>query len=82
MTFVAELLPNINELFDWRGIFSQHTLLEFNKTALMAFVSTIVCVLFFWLGARKQALVPDRHPEPRRDGLRGRRGEREPGGDR
>jgi F-type H+-transporting ATPase subunit a len=58
LTILAELLPNINELFDWRGIVSEHTLLEFNKTALMAFVSTIICVLFFWLGARKQALVP------------------------
>jgi F-type H+-transporting ATPase subunit a len=58
LTILAELLPNINELFDWKGIVSEHTILEFNKTALMAFVSTIICVLFFWLGARKQALVP------------------------
>jgi F-type H+-transporting ATPase subunit a len=58
LTVLAELLPNINELFQWRGIVSQNTLLEFNKTALMAFVSTIICVAFFWLGARKQALVP------------------------
>jgi F-type H+-transporting ATPase subunit a len=58
LTILAELLPNINELFSWKGIVGEHTLLEFNKTALMALVSTIVCVAFFWIGARKQALVP------------------------
>jgi F-type H+-transporting ATPase subunit a len=56
--FVAELLPNINELFEWKGIFAQHTLLEFNKTAMMAMVSTVICIALFWLGGRKQALVP------------------------
>jgi F-type H+-transporting ATPase subunit a len=56
--FVAELLPNINELFEWKGIFSEHTVLEFNKTALMAFISTAICILLFWLGGRRQALVP------------------------
>jgi F-type H+-transporting ATPase subunit a len=55
---LAELLPNINELFDWQGIFGQHTLLEFNKTALMAFVSTLICVGIFLVGSRKRALVP------------------------
>jgi len=58
LTVLAELLPNINELFDWKGIVNEHTILEFNKTALMAFVSTVICVAFFWIGARKQALVP------------------------
>jgi F-type H+-transporting ATPase subunit a len=56
--FFAELLPNINELFDWKGIFGAHTLLEFNKTALMAFVSTLVCLAIFLVGSRKRALVP------------------------
>jgi F-type H+-transporting ATPase subunit a len=55
---VAELLPNLNELFDWRGIFSQHTVLEFNKTALLAFVSTAICIGIFAIGSRKRALVP------------------------
>jgi len=55
---VGELLPNINELFEWKGIFSEHTVLEFNKTALMAFISTAMCILLFWLGGRRQALVP------------------------
>lgn len=56
--FVAELLPNINELFSWKGIFNEHTILEFNKTAAMAFISTIMCISLFWIGSRRQALVP------------------------
>jgi len=55
---LANLLPNINEIFQYRGIFAQHTLLEFNKTALMAFVSTAICVALFWAGSRRRALVP------------------------
>jgi F-type H+-transporting ATPase subunit a len=55
---LAELLPNLNELFDWKGIFAQNTILEFNKTALMAFVSTAICIGIFAFGARKRELVP------------------------
>jgi len=55
---LAELLPNLNELFDWKGIVNEHTVLEFNKTALMAFVSTAICIGIFGVGARKKALVP------------------------
>jgi F-type H+-transporting ATPase subunit a len=58
VTVLAELLPNINELFEWKGIFGGHSLLAFNKTALMAFASTLICVLFFVIGSRKRALVP------------------------
>jgi len=56
--FVAELLPNVNELFEWKGFFSEHSVLEFNKTALMAFVSTLICIGIFFVGSRRQALVP------------------------
>ena len=55
---IAELLPSLNELFSWPDIFNEHTALAFNKTALMACVSTIICLLIFGLGARKRALVP------------------------
>jgi len=55
---LAELLPNVNELFQWKGFFSQNTILEFNKTALMAFVSTLICVGIFVFGSRRRALVP------------------------
>jgi F-type H+-transporting ATPase subunit a len=55
---LAELLPNVNELFEWKGFFSQHTVLEFNKVALMAFVSTVICVALFWYGGTRRKLVP------------------------
>ena len=58
MTVLAELLPNINELFDWKGLLNEHTVLELNKTSIMAFVSTLICIGLFWLGSRKQSLVP------------------------
>lgn len=55
---LAELLPNINELFEWKGFFSQHSVMEFNKTALMAFVSTVICIVLFWVGGTRRRLVP------------------------
>lgn len=55
---LADLLPNVNELFEWKGFFGEHTIYEFNKTALMAFVSTLVCVGIFVAGTRKRAMVP------------------------
>jgi F-type H+-transporting ATPase subunit a len=55
---LADLLPNVNELFEWKGFFGQHTFYEFNKTALMAFVSTLVCIAIFVAGTRKRAMVP------------------------
>ncbi len=54
----ASLLPNVNGLFDWRSIAGNETLLAFNKTALMACISTVICIAIFWTGSRKQALVP------------------------
>lgn len=55
----AELLPNVNELFEWKGLFFKHNdLLEFNKTAAMAFISTAICIGIFVMGSRKRALVP------------------------
>ena len=51
MTILAELLPNINELFQWKGIVSEHTILEFNKNALMAFVSPRIASRIIWLSA-------------------------------
>lgn len=55
MIVLAELFPNgVNELFDWRAFGP----LGFNKTALMAFVSTAMACGLFIAGSRKQALVP------------------------
>jgi F-type H+-transporting ATPase subunit a len=58
MRVLADLLPNINGLFEWKGILGGHTILEFNKTALMAMASTVICVGLFGFGARRRALVP------------------------
>jgi F-type H+-transporting ATPase subunit a len=55
---LGELLPNVNELFEWKGIFGPHTWYEFNKAALMAFVSTIICIGLFWVGGTRRKLVP------------------------
>lgn len=55
---LGELLPNVNELFEWKGIFGPHTALEFNKVALMAFVSTFICIALFWIGGTRRQLVP------------------------
>ena len=58
MPVLADLLPNVNELFEWKGFFAQNTVLEFNKTVLLAFVSTLICVFIFVWGSRRRALVP------------------------
>jgi len=55
---LAELLPNVNELFQWKGILFQHTWYEVNKTAIMALVSTLICILLFFVGSRKKKMVP------------------------
>ena len=55
---LAELLPSVNELFDWPAWFGQNQWYEFNKTAALAFVSTLICALLFVIGARKRAMVP------------------------
>jgi F-type H+-transporting ATPase subunit a len=58
LPLLADLLPNVNELFEWKSIFGGHTILAFNKTALMAFVSTAICIGIFIVGMRRRALVP------------------------
>jgi F-type H+-transporting ATPase subunit a len=55
---IAELLPSVNELFDWPAWFGQNTWYEFNKTAALAFLSTLICTLLFVVGSRKRAMVP------------------------
>ena len=58
MPVLADLIPNVNELFDWKSWFGGSTIYAFNKTAFMAFVSTAICIGLFVLGTRKRALVP------------------------
>jgi F-type H+-transporting ATPase subunit a len=55
---LADLLPNVNELFEYKGFFGQHEWYEFNKTAALAFVSTLICIGLFYFGSRKKAMVP------------------------
>jgi F-type H+-transporting ATPase subunit a len=55
---LADLLPNVNELFEWKGFIGQHTWYEVNKTAVMAFISTALCILLFVVGSRKKKMVP------------------------
>jgi F-type H+-transporting ATPase subunit a len=55
---LGELLPNVNELFQWKGILFQHTWYEVNKTAIMALVSTVMCIILFFVGSRKKKMVP------------------------
>ncbi len=59
MPVAASLLPKgISELFAWKDFAFQNTWYAFNKTALMAFISTAICIAFFIAGSRKKALVP------------------------
>jgi F-type H+-transporting ATPase subunit a len=55
---LADLLPNVNELFEYKGIFGRNQWWEFNKTALMALISMLICVVIFYFGSRKKAMVP------------------------
>jgi F-type H+-transporting ATPase subunit a len=54
----AELLPSVNELFVWKAWFGADTWYAFNKTTALAFLSTLICVAIFVVGARKRAMVP------------------------
>jgi F-type H+-transporting ATPase subunit a len=58
-TTLAALFPDgINDLFDWKAIAFKGTIFEINKTAILAFVSTICCVFLFVWCTRKKAIVP------------------------
>ena len=64
---LADLLPNVNELFEYKGFFGQHEWYEFNKTAALAFVSTIICIGLFYVGVPQEGDGAGRPPERRRD---------------
>jgi len=55
---LAELLPNVNELFEWKGILFPNTAYELNKVGIMALVSTVICIALFWYGGTRRKLVP------------------------
>ena len=59
MTLAASLLPKgITEFFVWPAMAGEDQWYAFNKTALMAFVSTLICCVIFIWGSRSRALVP------------------------
>lgn len=60
MILAADLLPNgVSELFQWDPlVFQDSTWLAFNKTAALAFVSTIICLCIFVIGGRRKKMVP------------------------
>ncbi len=48
----------ISELFGWKPFLFDGTPFAFNKVALMAVISTVICSVIFIGGSRKRALVP------------------------
>lgn len=56
---IANLFPHgISELFNWKGFLFDGTIYEINKPAMMALVSTAMCLALFLIGGRKKSLVP------------------------
>ncbi len=69
----AELLPSVNELFVWKPWFGD-SWYAFNKTAALAFLSTLICVGIFLVGSAQARPGTGRDAERGRDGLRDGRG--------
>jgi F-type H+-transporting ATPase subunit a len=46
------------ELFLWDPIFLEGTPFEINRVVLLTMLASLFCLLFFFLGARRRALVP------------------------
>jgi F-type H+-transporting ATPase subunit a len=46
------------ELFFWDPIFLEGTPFEINRVVLLMMLGSLLCVLFFYLGARRRSLVP------------------------
>lgn len=55
-TFAIEV--DVNELFFWDPLLFEGTVFEINRVVLLIFFASILCVSFFWLGARRGSLVP------------------------
>ena len=51
MLVLAELLPERQRALRMEGLLRRHTSYEFNKAALMAFVSTLICIGMFVAGS-------------------------------
>src|SRR5918997_3980899 len=49
---------DVNHLFLWDPIFLEGTPFAINRVVLLMFVGSAACLLFFFAGARRGALVP------------------------
>ncbi|MFN2489188.1 MAG: F0F1 ATP synthase subunit A [Actinomycetota bacterium] len=49
---------DVNHLFFWDPIFLEGTPFAVNRVVLLMFLASAVCLLFFFAGARRKALVP------------------------
>jgi F-type H+-transporting ATPase subunit a len=49
---------DVNELFFWEPFALEGTLFEINRVVVLMFVSSLLCIGFFLLGARRGSLVP------------------------
>jgi F-type H+-transporting ATPase subunit a len=53
---VEELDPF--HLFIWEPLWLKDTPFEINRVVLLMILASVLCIAFFWLGARRRALVP------------------------
>lgn len=49
---------DVNELFFWDPVALKGTAFEINRVVLLMFLASAICILFFWAGSRRKALVP------------------------
>jgi F-type H+-transporting ATPase subunit a len=49
---------NVNELFFWKAFAFAGTPFAINRVVVLMFVSSLLCLAFFFLGSRRGALVP------------------------
>jgi F-type H+-transporting ATPase subunit a len=55
---VAAIEVNINHLFFWDPVLFDGTPFEVNRVAILMIASSLLCIAFFLVGARRKALVP------------------------
>lgn len=49
---------DVDHLFNWDAFLFEGTPFEVNRVVLLMGVASLLCILFFWAGARRRALVP------------------------
>ena len=58
MFFTGCVELDVNHLFFWDPIAFEGSPFAFNRVALLMVFASVVCMTIFFLGSRKQALVP------------------------